>query len=333
MKVLIAAGGTAGHLFPAQQLAELLEKDCDVIVAGHKLEKSPYFHKERFRFYEVVSAPFGKRFLGALFFGVWRSIHLLLQEKPDVVVGFGSYHTVPLLLASVLLRKKIVLYEANRSMGKVNRLFSPFAKQIAGQFLKGKNYTPVPFFPWIQKEKPERRSALQAYGLDPNQRTLLVFGGSQGAQFLNETLPTVPLNLQVIHLAGSEAAAKQTAERYLKAGVRAVVKAFEAQMQLAYAAADLAVCRSGAGTVAELIHYGVPSVLIPYPHAYGHQEFNAEYLSNLGGAKMLLQSNAQPEEIAKQIAEIDADAMRVALRLAEAQNRSRIGLDEIVRRC
>jgi UDP-N-acetylglucosamine--N-acetylmuramyl-(pentapeptide) pyrophosphoryl-undecaprenol N-acetylglucosamine transferase len=304
-----------------------------VIIAGHKLEESPYFQKERFRFCEVVSAPFGKQFFGALVLGLWKSLRLLLREKPDAVVGFGSYHTVPLLLASVLLRKKIILYEANRSMGKVNKLFAPFAKKIAVQFLRSEKYVSVPFFPWIQKEKPEKRAALQAYGLDPDRKTVLVFGGSQGAKFLNETMPKVRMDAQVIHLAGSEAAAKGAAEGYAKAGVRAAVKAFEGNMALAYAAADVAVCRCGAGTMAELIRYGVPSLLIPYPYAYGHQELNAEYLRDLGGAKMLLQQNATPEEIAKQLEVIDLDAMRVALRSAEEQNKSLTGLDELVKRC
>jgi UDP-N-acetylglucosamine--N-acetylmuramyl-(pentapeptide) pyrophosphoryl-undecaprenol N-acetylglucosamine transferase len=335
MKVLIAAGGTAGHLFPAQQLAELLEKDCEVILAGHHLEKSPYLQKSRFRFCDCESAPFGKQFFVALLRGLWKSIRLLLSFKPDVVVGFGSYHTAPLLLASVLLRKKIVLYEANRSMGKVNQLFTPFAKKIAVQFLNSEKYTRVPLFPWIQKEKPMKAAALQAYGLDPRAKTILVFGGSQGAKFLNETMPKVPLaaEVQLIHLAGSDEAAKMTAESYAKAGIRAVVKSFEPNMAQAYAAADFAVCRSGAGTMAELIRYGVPSLLIPYPYAYGHQELNANYLKDLGGAKVLLQQNAAPEEIWKQIRDIDIHAMRVALRSAEEQNQSLMGLDELVKRC
>ncbi len=333
MKVLIAAGGTAGHLFPAQELAELLEKDSEVIFAGHGLAKSPYFKKERFRSCEVVSCPFGLRFFLTLAVGLFAAIRLLLREKPDVVVGFGSYHTVPVLLASVLLRKKIVLYEANRSMGKVNQLFTPFAKKIAVQFLVSKKHTAVPFFPWIKKEKMERAAALQEYGLNPTAKTLLVFGGSQGAKFLNERLPKVALKMQIIHLAGSEEAAKLVKEEYTKAGVTSIVLSFEKKMARAYAAADFAICRSGAGTCAELIYYQVPSLQIPYPYAYGHQELNAKFLEDLGGANVLLQKEASPENIVKEIERMDLDAMRVALRSAEAQNQSLMGLDELVRRC
>jgi UDP-N-acetylglucosamine--N-acetylmuramyl-(pentapeptide) pyrophosphoryl-undecaprenol N-acetylglucosamine transferase len=332
MKILIAAGGTAGHLFPAQELALLLETDCEVIIAGHNLEKSAYFKKERFRYFEVPSGPLGKKFFGALVIGFCKAMRLLLREKPDVVVGFGSFHTVPLLLASVLFRKKLVLYEANTTMGKVNKLFAPFAKKIATQFLISKKTIAVPYFPWIPKEKISKEKALSEYGLDPTRKTILIFGGSQGAKFLNETMPNVKL-AQVIHLAGNEAAAKAVAESYKETGTRAVVKAFETNMPMAYAAADFAVCRCGAGTMAELIRYGVPALLIPYPYAYGHQERNAEYLQRLGGADVLLQQNATPEEIAKRIEAADLDAMRVAFCTAEAQNKSLIGLDEVVRRC
>ena len=329
-KVLIAAGGTAGHLFPAQQLAEKLG-DCKVFFAGHHLEKSPYFQKKRFRFFDVVSAPLGWRFLGALFPGLWKAIGLMRREKPDVVVGFGSFHTVPVLLAAVFFRKPIILYEPNRSMGKVNQLFAPFAKKIAVQFLNHERYTPIPFFPWIGKKLPEKRAAKEAYGLDPNQSTVLIFGGSQGAKFLNETLPNVALQAQVIHLTGKES--ETVAKRYEEKGIRAVVKPFESNMTLAYAAADFAICRSGAGTVAELIRYGVPSILIPYPFAYGHQELNALYIKNLGGGDVLLQNEATPEEIARRIDQLKLEQMRVALRSAEEQNQNLIGLDELVRQC
>jgi len=331
MKVLIAAGGTAGHLFPAQELGELLS-DCEVLFAGSGLKTSPYF-KKKHPFFDIVSAPFGLRFFFLFFCGLCQAIALFRREKPDVVVGFGSYHTVPVLFAAVLFRKKIILYEPNRSLGKVNQLFSPFSKRIAVQFLSGPKFTQVPFFPWIRKEMPEKEAARKEYGLDPKRTTILVFGGSQGAKFLNEMIPQVALSAQMIHLTGNEEAAKKSSENYTKAQIPAVVKSFEPNMEKAYAAADFAICRSGAGTMAELISHQLPSLLIPYPYAYGHQELNARYLENLGGAKVVLQQEASAEEIAKQIATLNLKAMRVALRSAEEQNKSLTGLDEWVRRC
>lgn len=320
-KVLIAAGGSGGHLLPAQQLAKRLEQihGAKVVFAGYKLQNSPFFAQSGFRFYDVKSAPIGWRFLKGFIPGVWQSFKVLWKEKPDVVVGFGSYHAVPILFASVILRKKIVLYEANRTIGKVNRLFRPFAKIFASQFPFDKGSL-VPLFPWIAPKKIERKEARLAYGLDPDCFTILVFGGSQGAQFLNESMPEVVKLLgpvQVLHFGGE-----------VNYSVKSVVKTFETNMAAAYAAADFAVCRSGAGTVAELIRFQVPSLLIPYPFAYGHQEHNADYLVQLGGASMLLQSEATPEKMAELIRSANVETMKFALKSVEEQNR--IDLDHLV---
>jgi UDP-N-acetylglucosamine--N-acetylmuramyl-(pentapeptide) pyrophosphoryl-undecaprenol N-acetylglucosamine transferase len=300
MRILIAAGGSGGHLFPAQQLAELLP-DAEIHFAGHGLEKSPFFHKSLYAFTDIESASLEKpfAFLRTLCSGVVQSLRLLRSFSPDVVVGFGSYHTVPLLCAAVLLRKPIVLYEANASLGKVNRLFAPFAKSIASPF-PGVGVR-VPFFPWIQKEAV---LSSEGYGLEAP--VCLVFGGSQGASFLNEHFwRTAKLaGVQVLHFTGKEEEVARVEQRYAEAGVKAHVKAFETQMARAYAAANCAVCRAGAGTVSELVRYQLPALLIPYPHAGGHQQKNAEWFAQVGGGSWLRQTEAQPERCAERIAEL-----------------------------
>lgn len=319
-KILIAAGGTGGHLLPAQQLAELIGSKADILFAGHKLGDSPYFQREQFRFVDVISAPIQKRFafLRAFFKGFVQAVRMIRKEKPDVVVGFGSYHTVPVLFASVILRKKIVLYEANRTMGKVTSLFAPFSKYLAAQFplTDRKNFTLVPLFPWIHKLAPSKTSARKAYGLDPDLFTILVFGGSQGAKFLNELIPQAIEKLgrpvQVIHFGLEE-------NPY---SVQAVVKLYELDMAKAYAAADFVIGRSGAGTVSELIRYCVPSLLIPYPFAYGHQQDNGEYLESLGGAFMLLQKEVTTEKVVHCINTANLEVMTERLRSVDAKNRT-----------
>ena len=300
MRVLIAAGGSGGHLFPAQQLAELLP-DAEIHFAGHGLEKSLFFRKHLYAFTDIESAPLEKpfAFLRTLCSGVAKSIGLLRRFSPDVVVGFGSYHTVPLLCAAMLLRKPIVLYEANASLGKVNRLFAPFAKVVASPF-PGVGVQ-VPFFPWIQKEE---ELSTEGYGLEGP--ICLVFGGSQGASFLNEHFwRTAKLaGVQVLHFTGKEEEVARVQQRYAEAGVKAHVKAFETQMSRAYAAANCAVCRAGAGSVSELVRYQVPALLIPYPHAGAHQEKNAEWFAQVGGGSWLRQSEAKPERCAERIAEL-----------------------------
>ena len=298
MRILIAAGGSGGHLFPAQQLADLLP-EAELHFAGHGLSKSSFFQRDRFAFTDIESAPLEKpfAFLRTLGSGVRESLQLLLRLNPDVVVGFGSYHTVPVLCAALLLRKPIVLYEANASLGKVNRLFSPFARAVASPF-PGKGVTRIPFFPWIQKETS---TSLEGYGLESP--VCLVFGGSQGAAFLNENFWRVAqlAGVHVLHFTGKEEQVAPVAERYAQVGVKAVVKAFEPQMARAYAAADCAVCRAGAASVSELVRYRVPALLIPYPYAGNHQQKNAEWFAQMGGGTWVQQADAAPEHCAKEI--------------------------------
>lgn len=325
-KILIAAGGTGGHLLPAQQLAELIGDRADIFFAGHNLDCSPFFKKDRFPFVNIIASPIQKRFAFFRDFckGLIQSICLLRKEKPDVVVGFGSYHTVPILFASVLMRKKIVLYEANRTMGKVTGLFAPFSTHLAAQFpmINQKNFTLVPLYPWVRKPKVSKQDARLEYGLDLDCFTILVFGGSQGAGFLNEIVPKVIASLgrpvQVIHFGLSET----------PYSVKSVVKQFESDMAKAYAAADFVIGRSGAGTVSELIHFAVPSLLIPYPFAYGHQQDNAEYLVATGGAFMLLQKEATLEKISYYIE--SADLKQMSCCLQRVVENDRITLEDLV---
>jgi UDP-N-acetylglucosamine--N-acetylmuramyl-(pentapeptide) pyrophosphoryl-undecaprenol N-acetylglucosamine transferase len=299
LNVLIATGGTGGHLFPSQQLAELLA-DCEVVFAGHKLESNPFFHRKG-PFHEISSSSKKKGVLSILK-GVWQSLKLIRRLKSDVVVGFGSFHSFPVLLAAVLLRKKIVLFEANCSLGKVNRFFVPFADKVAFQFpVAERKAAYVPLLPWVGRQlaKVPRADARKFYQLHPETFTILVFGGSQGASFLNETFCAAAAllhaqgeALQVIHLTGKE-------DRGVQYDFRAVVKPFETEMAAAYAAADLVVCRCGAGTTAELIRFQKPAILIPYPYAHGHQRKNGEFLTK--GARMVLQHEASAERLAAEI--------------------------------
>jgi len=337
-KVLIAAGGTGGHLLPAQQLAALLqEQGIEVVFAGYKLDRSPYFQREKFRFEEVASAPLREKgWVRACLRGVWQAVRVLFRERPCAVVGFGSYHAAPILLAAALLGKKLILYEPNLVMGKVNRLLAPFAKKIAVQFpgKRSKKFVPIPLFPWTCPKPVDPKTARRELGLEPEKQTILVFGGSQGASFFNEKIPAVASALgtvQIIHLAGSEEAAKLVRSLYAEQGISAVVKAFESNMPLAYSAADFAICRSGAGTMAELIRWSVPALLIPYPYAADdHQRHNAEFLSQLGGAMTLLQSHAAEKAIVKKIQAADWTSMKLALRLLEEQNRNRMEFAALV---
>lgn len=332
LKVLIAAGGTGGHLFPAQQLTELLKEDCELIFAGYKLSQSHFFEKEKIPFREIPSSPIKKplSFFISSLKGLWKSVSLIWKWKPDVVVGFGSYHSFPVLLAAALLRKKLVLFEANCILGKVNRLFLPAAETIALQFPAiVKKGVFVPMLPWKKKGwSGTKEEARREYGLDPSRKTILVFGGSQGASFLNEKMPEVVqgLDVQVLHLTGKGGKAEYSCS--------AVVKEFETEMGKAYAAADLVVCRSGAGSCAELIQFQKPSLLIPYPYAAeDHQRINGHFLTGaIGGGRMVIQKDATVERMREEIHLLWKDYPHYVERLKKVEQEKRADFGTIVRR-
>jgi UDP-N-acetylglucosamine--N-acetylmuramyl-(pentapeptide) pyrophosphoryl-undecaprenol N-acetylglucosamine transferase len=324
LKVLVATGGTGGHLFPAKQLTELMPDD-ECVFAGHQLEKTPFFDR-KVPYYEIPSS---NRNPLALLKGLLRSVRLLWRFKPDVVVGFGSFHSFPVLLAAAILRKKIVLFEANCSVGKVNRLFAPFAKKVAFQFpLKEKKAAYVPLLPWIGKQTTtlSAADARKSYGLDPDVFTILVFGGSQGAVFINKTFCAAAHLLkkpfQVIHFTGKN-------DPEIKYEVPHVVKPFETEMAKAYAAADLVVCRCGAGTTAELIRFQKPAILIPYPYAYDHQRKNGEFLKQ--GARVLLQATVTAANLAQEIEQMRGELAAYRQALKQIELPQTVSLDQLVR--
>lgn len=336
-KILIAAGGSGGHLFPAQDLASGLQNNADLMIAGHNVGKSPFF-KGSIPHQDIPAcAPKRSqffRFLGKTGIGFWKSVQLMIRFSPDLVVGFGSYHTFPVLLAAWVLRKKIVLFEANCILGKVNRLFARSSYKIATQFPLLKplpNSVLVSLLPWSKKSQDRvytREEAFSYFGLDPEVKTFLIFGGSQGAQFLNEMMPkaidflSLDFPFQVIHFTG-----KGTAS-YLN--VASCVKEFEPRMDLAYLAADIVICRSGAGTVAELIRFCKPSLLIPFPFATeNHQWENGRLLADvIQGARLLKQEDASIEAIRDEIVSLAQETLERKEALSRWKSQGKESLSE-----
>ncbi len=310
-KVVIAAGGTGGHLFPAQALGEeLIQGDVEILFAGAGLATNRYFDRSRFAYQEVSSATLfrGKipKAVWGIIKGIKQSFQALRRSKPDLVVGFGSFHAFPVLFAAVCKRIPILLFESNSVPGKVNRLFSRWAVLSAVHFpaaaeaLRGKT-AEVKMPLWKRGELPaDKKAAKDYFSLDPDKLTFLVFGGSQGAVLINQQFCAVAKQLaeakrsfQVLHLTGNAEQAELASRCYSRLGIQACVKHFEERMSFAWKAADLAVCRAGAATLAELIDDEVPGILIPYPYAADdHQRKNAAFMqTQVGGAVQL--ENAQ----------------------------------------
>lgn len=343
-KVLFAVGGTGGHLFPAQALArDLRQSDppVEVLFAGGRLATNPYFDQSLFPYREVASRSPSR---GSLMLslvqltrGVRQSLLLIKEFKPSLVIGFGSFYSFPLLVAARLKKIPYLLVESNAIPGKVNRLFSASAKSSLLQFdackqhLKGKcELADLPIWASDPNEKtPTKEEALAYYGLEKGHFTLLVFGGSQGAMAINDAVSRLEVDfpIQVIHFSGGE---EDLAKRYHERGIKAVVKQFEDKMEYAWKAADLAICRSGASTLREVMAYRVPAILVPWPGATDqHQLKNAKLFANEGASQLVLEKELKALSDAVHEAKQILSTMQGALKRME-QNYAGKGLAKLV---
>ncbi|MDD5559451.1 undecaprenyldiphospho-muramoylpentapeptide beta-N-acetylglucosaminyltransferase [Candidatus Methylomirabilis sp.] len=325
MKAIITGGGTGGHLFPAIALAEELrsrQADLSLLFVGVEGGVEATLLATRGWDFEGIKASGlqGKRLLSRLRSlmlipsGLIRSLSILRRFRPDVVVGFGGYASAAMTLSGVLTRVPTVIHEQNALPGLANRWLGRFVDRVAVAFEEASDFFPkgsvlVTGNP-VRTELfgVSRTEAATRLGLDPNRFTLLIFGGSQGAHGLNravmEALPQLTderERIQFIHATGPRdlSAVRQG---YDALGCPAVVEPFFQAMAVAYAAADLCLCRAGAGTVAELCALGKPSVLVPFPFAANdHQRYNAEALIASGGARMVLDRELSGAAVAELI--------------------------------
>lgn len=331
-RILLTVGGTGGHVFPAVALAEELSSkyDCDILFAGGKLGQNPYFEKKVFDYREVdcgkLSIVPWKFLLSSysMVKGVFESLRIISRYNPDAVIGFGSYYTLPVIVASKLLGRPIFLHEANSIPGRLNRWLAPFAEKTwvhfpaAAALLKGNvAFGGMPLRPNFRKGLVTKEAARRHFQLDPSLMTILVFGGSQGAQKINALFSEAALfhfkdylaPFQVLHFTGNHADAAKLMERYVSGGIPAYVRPFEKRMDMAWAAADIAVTRAGAASIAEQIEYEVPGVLIPYPYATdAHQDKNADFLVETKLAMKVVEEGLTPQSLTGKIHDLCSQA-------------------------
>lgn len=318
--VLIAAGGTGGHIIPAQVVAEdLFEEGVRVSFAAHNLLNNPFFNKERFCFYDVQAAPYSLsplglcRLLKRSISGVFSALPLM--NDVDLVLGFGSYHALPVLLAAACKRTPFVLYEANAVPGRVIKLMSSFAEWTACSYeeamstLRGSTRLVAPILRRHLRKPPSIENARDYFGIPLAIPTILVMGGSQGAKTLNSLMPNVlsrfseTRKLSVIHLAGNKEDITTLSKKYEDLGVLAKVKAFENRMEYALAAANVVISRSGASAVAEIEAFQKPAIYIPYPQSTDdHQKKNALSASFRGKAIVIDEAEASPDTVFSHLA-------------------------------
>jgi UDP-N-acetylglucosamine--N-acetylmuramyl-(pentapeptide) pyrophosphoryl-undecaprenol N-acetylglucosamine transferase len=228
--------------------------------------------------------------------------------KPDVVVGFGSYSSFPVVFAASLLRVPAMLHEQNVTPGKANRLSAKFVRRIAVTFEETKKYFRGREIVWTGcpcnavRPSEARQNLLSRFELRPGRLTILVLGGSQGSRYLNEVFfesiayLQADQNIQVIHSTGMADQALY-AQKYRGTDIPYHVCAFLENIQDAYGAADVVVARSGAVTVCELAAFGLPSVLVPYPFAQSHQTANAQVLEGAGAAVVIEQKDLSCQKL------------------------------------
>jgi UDP-N-acetylglucosamine--N-acetylmuramyl-(pentapeptide) pyrophosphoryl-undecaprenol N-acetylglucosamine transferase len=348
MRVVIGTGGTAGHVLPALAVAGSLRDrfDADVLFVGRSEgQEATLIPAGGFPLETVEAIPFVRGVsLGALRAPV-AALRAARRSREivrgaDVVIGMGGYVSVPVSLAARRERVPLVLHEQNALPGLANRVAARWARIVALSFLEAADRFPRrvrtvvtgnPVRPSVVRVA-EARDALasEAYrelGFDAGRRTVVLFGGSQGALRLNRAGVELAAaladrgDLQLLLLTGPRH--HDEVRRHLPAGSDLLLRTlpFLDRMELAYAAADLVVARAGATTVAEVAVCGLPAVLVPYPYATGrHQEANARAMERAGGATVLLDEAATGEVLSRQIVALLDDAGRL-LSMARASRR------------
>ncbi|NYI07101.1 undecaprenyldiphospho-muramoylpentapeptide beta-N-acetylglucosaminyltransferase [Allostreptomyces psammosilenae] len=350
MHVVLAGGGTAGHIEPALALADALRRRDPytgvtalgtsrgletrlVPERGYELALIPAVPLPRRPTPELITVP--SRLRGT----VREAQNVLERTGADVVVGFGGYVALPAYLAARRAGVPIVVHEANARPGLANRIGSRFTDFVAvstpDSKLHGARYVGIPLRRSIATLDREatRAEARRYFDLDPARPTLLVTGGSQGARRLNETVQAVAQRLQsagvqILHAVGPKNELPQVQDAQGRAPYRPVP--YLDRMDLAYAAADLMLCRSGAMTVAELAAVGLPAAFVPLPIGNGEQRLNAQPVVKAGGGLLVDDAELTPEWVLSELLPVLVDASALQRMSRAAAEFGRRDADELL---
>ncbi len=319
MRVLIAAGGTGGHIYPGIAVAqEILRRDDESVVRfvgtarglESKLVKHAGFELSLIDISGLknVGSLARARGLALLPRGFYAARRVINEVQPQVIVGAGGYVSGPVLLTAALMRLPTLVMESNALPGWTNRVLARFVDRAAVSFEQS-----LPYFRGkaVVTGNPVRREffELPIRQRDPAKVSLLVFGGSQGARAINEAmlaalkdLEELKDRLSITHQTGPSDLATVEAGYQAAGWLKASVRPYIEDMVKEFGAADLVICRAGATTTAELIAAGKASIMVPFPFAADdHQRKNAEALVDAGAAKMILQQELTGGKLAQEI--------------------------------
>jgi len=329
--VVVMAGGTGGHVFPALATAEVLKaRGYHIHWLGTErgIEARLVPAAEINISYLTISGVRGKGFMGWLaaplkvLRAIWQSRAVLKEIRPVCVLGMGGFAAAPGGMAAKLLGIPLVIHEQNATAGSTNKLLARFANRVLQAF-------PNAFGAEGNGEvvgNPIRETIVQArqsrqHQTDSSNKHVLVLGGSQGALALNQTVPTALLkiaeefDIKVWHQSGERSL--QEVQASYQGFDNATVAAFIDDMAAAYAWADVVICRSGALTVSEIAAAGLPSILVPFPHAIDdHQTANAKFLVDADAAVLMPQSEMSEATLVKVLAGMFRDAGKL-LRMSD----------------
>jgi UDP-N-acetylglucosamine--N-acetylmuramyl-(pentapeptide) pyrophosphoryl-undecaprenol N-acetylglucosamine transferase len=333
-RIVIAAGGTAGHVVPALAVAAALRAEgAEVEFIGAGRAEATLVPAAGYRLHTIavegLSRTNSLKALRALLraaFALPRARRLLKRLAPDAVMGGGGYVAGPVALAAITLRIPLVLTEADSHLGLTNRLMAPFARRVCLSFpLAGRDGAryrvtgrPIP------SSGRDERTARERLGIGAGETCVLVFGGSLGARSINRAAAEAFAGgeFRVLHIAG-ERDYPELLARGLRPGYELREYLQEPDFADALAAADLAVARAG-GSVFEIAAHGVPAVLVPYPHAAGdHQSANARWMADAGAAVVISDGELTAARLAGQVEELLADSETLARMAAASRSLAR----------
>lgn len=333
MRVILAAGGSGGHIFPATAVSTELEKknvrEIFFVSSKRRLDKSilkDFRHKcfflsvnpmpRKFNFFKIAV------FVLKLMSDMIMSLFLIIKLRPDVVVGFGGYSSGTIVLAARILNIPILIHEQNFLPGRANKILSYIANRVAVSFKETAEYFSESIGKVFYSGNPIRLDMLsnnrlesaRRLGLSPAKKTILIMGGSQGSSFLNETASkavcavqeAICEELQFVHLTGKKDYGYM--ERfYQNKKFQGKIFEFLERIDDAYAVSDIVISRSGAAALFELAYYAKPMILIPYPNKKNSQRLNAMYFSREGAAVYEEENDLSAEILAEIILQLLRD--------------------------
>lgn len=327
MKILIGGGGTGGHVYPALALARYaLAEDpgTEVLFVGSAggLE-SKIVPSAGFSLITIPARGFQRNFgqlalvIRDLIYGLIRAGKIIKEFRPNVVLGTGGYVAAPLVISALLKRYPVVIHEQNALPGLVNRWLAPFVKRVCLSFEETEKRMPR-FSRLVYTGNPRasevitlnRVDGCRHFNLDPEQTNILVYGGSRGALRLNEVVTAylkennLPPGVNLIYVTG-EIYYQAVSEELGKLSARIRLFPYLDQMPAALSAADLAITRSGATTLAEITALGIPAILVPSPNVVNnHQYFNARLLADAGAAILINEKDFDQVRLRREISRL-----------------------------